>query len=147
VDSSQQSRGRQALVARVSRVAFGCCLLVFGIAHFVYADFTATMIPGWLPMPLFWAYFTGCGHLAAGISLVSGIAARLGSTLLAAMFACFVVLLHLPRVFANPTNRVEWTMLGIATSLTGAAWIVRTALARGWSSPLPTGEGAREASG
>lgn len=123
----------RSLVARVSRIAFGCCLLVFGLAHFVYADFTATMIPGWLPMPLFWAYFTGCGHLAAGISVVSGIAARLGSTLLAAMFACFVVLLHLPRVFADPTNRIEWTMLGIAASLTGAAWIVRTSFKHGLS--------------
>jgi uncharacterized membrane protein YphA (DoxX/SURF4 family) len=138
VDSSNRS-----LVARIGRIGFGCCLLVFGVAHFVYADFTATMIPGWLPMPLFWAYFTGCGHLAAGISLVSGILARLGSTLLAAMFACFVVLLHLPRVFAAPTNRMEWTMLGIAMSLTGAAWIVRTVLDIGLqpTPPLPKGEG------
>lgn len=118
----------RTLIVRVAQVTFGACLLVFGLSHFIYADFTAAMIPGWMPLPLFWAYATGGGHVAAGLSFISGIAARLASTLLAAMLACFVALLHLPRVFADPTSRIEWTMLGVATSLTGAAWIVRTAI-------------------
>ena len=126
---------RRAFLVRAAQTVFGGCLLIFGTAHFVYADFTATMIPGWLPLPLFWAYLTGCGHFAAGISLVSGVATRLAATLLTAMFACFVVLLHVPRVLAAPTTRIEWTMLGVATALTGAAWIVRTALTRSLRSP------------
>jgi len=77
-----------------------------------------------LPPALFWVYLTGAGHVAAGLSFVSGIATRLASFWLTIMFACFVVLLHLPCVVADPTNRIEWTMLGIATSLTGAAWIL-----------------------
>jgi len=121
---------RRRLVVRVLRVAFGACLLIFGLSHFVYAQFTATMIPSWLPAPFFWVYLTGSGHLAAGVSMISGVLTRLAATLVAAMLACFVVLLHLPRVLAAPTSRVEWTMLGVATSLTGAAWIIRTAIAR-----------------
>jgi uncharacterized membrane protein YphA (DoxX/SURF4 family) len=104
---------------------FGACLLVFGTAHFVYDDFSATMIPAWLPAPLFWVYLTGCGHIAAGVSLISGIATRLASLLLTGMFACFVLLLHLPRVIAAPASRIEWIMLGISSAMTGAAWIVR----------------------
>ncbi|MBB6095370.1 putative membrane protein YphA (DoxX/SURF4 family) [Povalibacter uvarum] len=109
---------------------FGACLLVFGTAHFVYDDFSATMIPAWLPAPLFWVYLTGCGHLAAGVSLISGVATRLASLLLTGMFACFVLLLHLPRVIAAPTARIEWIMLGISTAMTGAAWIVRCVVSR-----------------
>ncbi len=115
---------------------FGACLLVFGLAHFVYDDFSATMIPRWMPAPLFWVYLTGCGHLAAGLSLISGVATRLATTLLSAMFACFVLLLHLPRVVSDPGSRVEWIMLGVSTSLTGAAWIVRTICGARASMPL-----------
>lgn len=94
------------------------------------------MIPRWIPFPLFWAYVTGCGHVAAGLSLVSGIAVRLASTLLAAMLACFVILLHIPRVLADPASRIEWTMLAIAMSLTGAAWIMRTAMVQTMASAM-----------
>jgi uncharacterized membrane protein len=126
----QQPHASHARWIRPAQVVFSACLLVFGLSHFVYADFTATMIPSWLPFPLFWTYMTGVGHVAAGLSLLTNIAARLASTLLAAMFASFVLLLHLPRVFASPTVHAEWLMLGVATALTGAAWIVRATTAR-----------------
>ena len=58
-------------------------------------------------------------------ALVSGVQARLAATLTTFMMACFVVLLHLPRVIANPELRVEWIMLAVSSSLTGAAWLVR----------------------
>jgi uncharacterized membrane protein YphA (DoxX/SURF4 family) len=109
---------------RPGRLAFGFAPLVFGLAHFTYADFTASMIPTWIPGPLFWAYATGCFHIAAGLSVLSGVLARLGATLLATMFAGFVLLLHVPRVVNAPESRLEWTMLGVALSLTGAAIIV-----------------------
>jgi hypothetical protein len=34
-------------------------------------------------------------------------------------------LLHVPRVIGDPGLRVEWIMLAVASSLTGAAWLVR----------------------
>ena len=111
---------------RATQVTFSLCLLVFGASHFIYADFTATMIPAWIPLPLFWAYFTGCGHVATGISLLCNVATRLSTTLLTAMFASFVLLLHVPRVLANLTTHAEWVMAGVSMALTGAAWIVRS---------------------
>jgi uncharacterized membrane protein YphA (DoxX/SURF4 family) len=109
------------------RILFGLCPIVFGISHFVYADFTAQMVPGWIPAPLFWAYATGTAHLAAGIAIVAGIRVRLAATLLATMCGLFVLLLHLPRVIATPGSQLEWTMMFVALSITGAAWIMRTA--------------------
>ena len=109
------------------RILFGLCPLVFGLSHFVYAGFTAQMVPGWIPAPLFWAYATGTAHLAAGVAIVTGIRVRLAATLLATMCGLFVVLLHLPRVIATPGSQFEWTMMFVALSITGAAWIMRTA--------------------
>jgi len=109
---------------RIIRALFGLCAITFGIAHFLYLEFTASMIPAFIPFHLFFAAFTGAGHVAAGLSLVSGILAWLGSALLALMFSCFVVLLHVPRIIADPSNHIEWIMLCHATALTGAALII-----------------------
>jgi uncharacterized membrane protein len=106
---------------------FGLCPVIFGLAHFGYATFTASMIPGWLPAPLFWAYLTGTCHMLGGLALITGVVPRLAATGLAAMYATFALILHLPRVIAAPGERIEWTMLFIAVSLTGAAWVVRSA--------------------
>jgi uncharacterized membrane protein len=120
--SAGQVRRTLALAARLLA---GASAVVFGFAHFNYADFTASMVPEWIPYRLFWAYATGAGHLAAGVALISGIQARLAATLLAGMMGSFVVLLHIPRVLAHPELHAEWIMLAVSSSLTGAAWLVR----------------------
>jgi uncharacterized membrane protein len=120
--------GRSA-TTDVARRIFGACFAVFGVAHFAYADFTADMVPAWIPARLFWAYATGAGHIAASISLVSGRYMPLATMLLTCMLGSFVLLLHVPRVIAQPGSHIEWVMLGVSMSLTGAAWAVRTAVA------------------
>jgi len=112
-------------LAPISRRLFGLCPVIFALAHFGYAKFTAAMVPAWLPAPLFWAWFTGVCHLAGGLALIAGVRTRLAATMLATMYGSFAVVLHLPRVIATPDQRIEWTMLFIALSLTGAAWLVR----------------------
>jgi uncharacterized membrane protein len=115
---------------QLGTVFFGLTLPVFGIAHFLYIPFTASMIPEWIPFRVFWAWFTGAGHIAAGLAIVTGVLPRIGSTLLACMFSGFVLLVHVPRVIADVENRVEWHLLGTALLLAGAAWITAAALAR-----------------
>jgi uncharacterized membrane protein YphA (DoxX/SURF4 family) len=105
----------------IARQSLGVCALVFGLSHFLYPRFVAGMIPGWIPVPIAWAYATGAGHMLAGIALVTGIRSRLASVGLAAMCGAFVILLHAPRVIAAPTSHAEWTMLFIALSIAGAA--------------------------
>ncbi len=112
----ERSRGLEAL--------FGLCLFAFGVAHFLYLDFTANMIPDFIPLHLPLAAFTGLAHIAAGVSLITGILAWLAAMLLALMFSLFVALLHIPRTLGDPQSRLEWTMLFHATALTGAAWLM-----------------------
>lgn len=115
----------RSMLGLAARIVAGLCAIVFGFAHFNYIDFTASFVPAWIPGKVFWAWATGAGHLAAGIALVSGIKARLAATLLAGMMGSFVVLLHIPRVVAAPDLHIEWIMLAIASSLTGAALLIR----------------------
>jgi len=108
---------------RWARLALGVCAPVFGVAHFIYADFTASMVPAWIPpSQIFWAYVTGWGHVLGGLSLLTGILPRLGAGLYALMLTSFALVLHLPRVIASPDVRIEWTMLAVALTLSGAAW-------------------------
>jgi uncharacterized membrane protein YphA (DoxX/SURF4 family) len=120
-----------ASLARLARLLFGACLLIFGGSHFVYAKFTASMVPAWLPpAQLFWAYATGAAQIAAGLALLSGVQARLGAILLTAMYAAFGLLVHLPSVIANPGSFGNWTENGVNLLLTGAAWCLADTLAR-----------------
>jgi uncharacterized membrane protein len=118
----------QLLVRISARALYGLCPLVFGLSHFVFADFTAAMMPSWIPAKLFWAYFTGAAHVAAGLAILTGVLARIAVPLLALMTGSFVLLLHVPRVAAAPGDRLEWTMLAMAMSIAGGAWLARRLL-------------------
>jgi uncharacterized membrane protein len=113
--------GRRALLLRL---AFGLCLVVFGASHFVYADFTAQMVPAWLPDRLGLAYLTGSIHALTGACLLAGIRVRVAATIEALMMSSFVLLVHIPGVAAAPEDRMQLTMLGMAGLLTTAAWLV-----------------------
>ena len=117
-----------------ARVVFGICCVVFGLSHFAYADFSATMIPDWLPGHLTLVYLTGAAHVMAGMAIGSGVLSRLAATLEAAMMTSIVLLVHVPSlvdmpppIFA-PTSRVQWTALLIALSLAASSWIVAASL-------------------
>jgi len=123
--AAKVDKGLAATLRRIGRVAFGACLLIFAASHVLYASFTARMVPAWIPpSQMFWAYATAAGHLAAGLALISGVQAKLAARLLTLMFAAFVVTLHVPLVAANPHSHLDWLMLAITLTLTGAAWIV-----------------------
>jgi uncharacterized membrane protein len=107
---------------------FGLMAPIFGVAHFLYIAFTASMIPEWIPYREFWAWFTGFGHIAAGVAIVLRVVPGIASALLAIMFSGFVLLVHVPRIVADLDNRVEWHLLSTALLLTGAAWLVASAL-------------------
>jgi uncharacterized membrane protein YphA (DoxX/SURF4 family) len=128
-EASGPSRARWA---HIGRVLFGVSLPVFGVLHFVYADNVASLIPAWYPWPLFWAYFTGLAHAAAGVAIAANLQARLAATLAGIMYGAWALTLHLPRILDNPASyqgdRPELTSLFVATAFCGAAWIVAGSL-------------------
>ena len=105
-------------------------LAAFGTEHFTLTKLIASIVPSWIPWHLFWAYFVGACFIAAGLSLVTRIQARLAASLLALTFFLFVVLMDVPGWAHNPRNRFGLTLalrelsfsggaLALAASLTG----------------------------
>jgi uncharacterized membrane protein YphA (DoxX/SURF4 family) len=130
VSSARIDAKLSARLSRFARLGFGACLLVFGAAHFYYLDFTAAMVPKWIPPgQVFWACATGAAHIAAGLAILSGVQARLAAMLVTAMFAGFSILLHVPNLLADPASHLQWVINAINLALTGAAWIVADSLA------------------
>lgn len=108
----------------LGRLAFAVSLPVFGLLHFIYVDYVAFVIPGWIPAHRFWAYATGVFHVAGGVALLTGIRARIAAILLAIMFGSWVVLLHLPRAIAAGANHAEWTSLAVALAMCGGSLLL-----------------------
>lgn len=115
---------------RWAQYVFAACCLLFGVSHFVYAKYTADMIPDWMPERLALAYITGACHFAAGLAMMFSVFAKWAARLEAAMMSGFVVIVHIPSVFYNPlpfygpNPQVIWALLFIATSLSGSAWVI-----------------------
>jgi uncharacterized membrane protein YphA (DoxX/SURF4 family) len=81
---------------------------VYGLMHFALADFTASMIPSYLPAPYFWVYLTGAALLLFVASVVVGKFDKLASLLLALMLLLFILTIHIPNA-----GRDEKAVIGI----------------------------------
>ena len=110
--------------AMLLRLGVGLCAVIFGVSHFVYADFTAQMVPPWLPDRLGIAYLTGSIHALTGVCLLAGLRVRVAATIEALMMSSFVLLLHIPAIAGAPHDRLQLTMGGMAALLSLAAWLV-----------------------
>jgi uncharacterized membrane protein YphA (DoxX/SURF4 family) len=139
------TRGSQMPLAgertvRVAQVLFGLTCVFYGWSHFAYADYTASLVPGWLPGRLFFAYFTGLGHIAAGLGIIVGILPRLAATLETLMMSLFGLLVWVPSFFMQPRPQWatppqnQWSELVVNLVLAAAAWLVATSLrSRPWA--------------
>jgi uncharacterized membrane protein len=128
IASRELGRGPDGL-AQIAVRLFGLCCLVFGASHFLFASFTASMVPAWLPRRLDLAYLTGAVHVLTGLALLLGVWQRPAAVVEALMMTSFVVLVHLHRVAARPGDRTELTLLFVAVTLSSAAWLVATSRA------------------
>lgn len=132
VYSSLLPRGSAGAVrmARAGRLAFGVCVLSFGLSHFFAIPQTAGMVPKWIPPgQTFWAVATGVAHLLAGLAILSGVLDVLGSRLLTLMLATFGALVWAPALFAQPHEHMVWAGNAVNLALMGAAWVVADSIA------------------
>lgn len=136
--SGAQAAGEPAM--RAARIVFGLTCVFYGWSHFVYAAYTASMVPGWLPGRLPLAYFTGACHVAAGLAIIVGIVPRLAATLEAVMMSMFGLLVWVPSFFAQPRPswakppEQQWSELVVTLVLAVSAWVVAISLGnRSWA--------------
>jgi uncharacterized membrane protein len=109
---------------RLARALYGLGMIPFGIAHFVYLQHTAEMVPAWLPWHVFWAKFFGWTFIAAGVAMIIGVCARLAATLSAVEMGLFLVLVWVPVIAAGSKSAGDWSETLASVALAAAAWVV-----------------------
>ena len=101
----QKARGFDKLIL-FGPLFYAAPLAAFGTEHFTLTAVIASLVPHWIPWHEFWAYFVGACFIAAPLSLVTRIQARLSASLLALNFFLFVVLMDVPGWAHNPRDRI-----------------------------------------
>lgn len=103
-------------------------IAAFGTEHFTETAGIQSTIPAWIPWHHFWVYVVGACFIAAALSLVTGIQARLAASLLALTFFLFVVLMHFPNWVQDPRNRFALAVALRETSFSGGALALAVSL-------------------
>jgi uncharacterized membrane protein len=88
---------------------FGIPWIVFGIQHYMYADFVSTLVPAYMPWRLFWAYFTGTAMLAAGVAFVIRRHVQLAAFLLGCLLVLYLLMVHPLMLWNDPRGGQHWT--------------------------------------
>ena len=114
--------GNQGL--RIARVLYGVALIPFGLAHLLYLQPTAALVPSWLPWHVPFAFLTGCSFIVAGLAVMTGFYARLAATLSALQIGMFLMLVWVPIVAAGSKDAFQWSETVLSATLLAGAWVV-----------------------
>ncbi len=108
------------------RVFFSITMIVFGIDHFIYTEFVASLVPAWIPGHNFWTYFAAVALVGSGVCIILKIKLRLIAMLLGIMIFLWLILLHIPRavVALPPDNGNELTSVFEALAFSGVAFVI-----------------------
>lgn len=107
-------------------VFFSITMIVFGIDHFIYTEFVATLVPRWIPAPVFWTYFAAVALIGSGVVIILKIKLKLAGILLGIMLFIWFVILHIPRAMADPyvDKGNEVTSVFEALAFSGIAFLI-----------------------
>jgi uncharacterized membrane protein len=122
-DGIAQARGLDKVVA-LSNLCFAAPLAVFGALHLAAAKALATMVPSYMPWPLFWAYFFGFALLAASLSIATKILVRWSGLLFGIAMFCFVAMMDIPGALAIPGDRFGWILAIRELAFGAGAWLL-----------------------
>ena len=79
----------------------GIFLVICGAQHFIFTAFCASLVPTWIPAPIFWTYFAGIALIAGGLGLMIKPTRPLAAALSGIMILLWTVMLHFERVTAT----------------------------------------------
>jgi uncharacterized membrane protein len=122
-DDIARARGLDKVVA-LSNLCFAAPLAVFGALHLAAAKALATMVPSYMPWPLFWAYFFGFALLAASLSIATKILVRWSGLLFGIAMFCFVAMMDIPGALQTPGDRFGWILAIRELAFGAGAWLL-----------------------
>jgi len=107
-------------------IFFSITMISFGIDHFLYTKNVATLVPSWIPHPVFWTLFAAVALIGSGIAIIVKIKLKLIATLLGTMIFLWFIVLHIPRAIALPFNNMgeEVTSAFSALAFSGIAFVI-----------------------
>ena len=111
---------------QIARLLYGLGLIAFGLSHFFYLDLTAPLVPGWLGIPVFWAYATGTIYTLCGLAIVTGLAPRWGALGAAINITLITLLVWGPMVAAGHLSPMHWQETVVSWALTASALVLAT---------------------
>jgi uncharacterized membrane protein len=82
----------------LGRVFVAASLGTFGALHMSAAQGLSSMVPKYLPLPLFWVYLVGFALIATALSLIFDRLVRWSGLLCGGMFLAFVAMMDLPSI-------------------------------------------------
>ncbi len=123
----QTARGFDKLIL-FGPLFYAAPIAAFGTEHFTLTAGMLSMVPAWIPWHAFWVYFVGACFIAAGLSLATGIEARLAASLLALTFFLFVVLMDAPAWAQNPRDRFATALMLRELAFSGGALALAASL-------------------
>jgi len=108
------------------RIFFSIMLIAFGIDHFYYTVFVATLVPSWIPGHIFWTYFGAVCLIGSGVAIIFKIFITPVAILLGTMLFLWLVILHIPRAIADPyiAQGNEITSVFEALAFSGIAFVI-----------------------
>jgi uncharacterized membrane protein len=112
------------------RLFLSAFLILCGIQHYVYLDFVANFVPGWIPNHVFWACFAGIALIAGGLGLWVPRTARLAGLLTGAMIFVWFLIVHIPRAAASPGDPREWSGVFESLATSGIALLLASSRPR-----------------
>jgi uncharacterized membrane protein len=115
---------------RMAHLLYGLALIAFGFSHFAYLNLTAPLVPAWLPVHIFWAYFTGSIYLITGLAIAIGVAARLAAAVSAFQIGLITLLVWGPGLLSGHVTTDAWEETVISWALTAGAFVVSTSYNR-----------------
>ncbi|MGB2592145.1 MAG: hypothetical protein WBG02_18860 [Candidatus Acidiferrum sp.] len=127
----QKARGLDKLIL-FGPLFYAAPLAAFGTEHFTLTKLIASLVPAWIPWHMFWAYFVGACFIAAALSMVTRIQARLSASLLALTFFLFVVLMDIPAWAHQPRNRFALTLALRELAFCGGPLALAASLTEEW---------------
>ena len=120
-------------ITPATRVAFGLCVMIFGLQHLLnlHSPSNTSMVPVWMPLgQVFWVVLTGTAFVLAGLAIVIRVGDILAARLLALMFLVFSVVTLIPLLVAAPHDEGNWGGNLYELVVAASAWLYAEFAAR-----------------